>query len=131
MKRIICSLLIIAIVLMVGCLVACTGKEGEVVIKIDKGYDLSKGDTLVDYMEYLDEKERLDYELENGMITEINDLENGLNSYWMLYTDDPNFSNDAWGTYEYKGKTYGSATLGACSLKINKEYTYIWVYQTF
>ena len=131
MKRIICSLLIIAIVLMVGCLVACTGKEGEVVIKIDKGYDLSKGDTLVDYMEYLDEKERLDYELENGMITEINDLENGLNSYWMLYTDDPAFSNDAWGTYEYKGKTYGSATLGACSLKINKEYTYIWVYQTF
>ena len=123
-------LLLIAVILTAG-IAGCSKNKNEVVITIDNNYDLASGDTLIDYMEYLDEKDKLDYEVENGMITEINDIHNSLNSYWMLYTDDPNFSNSACGTYQYKDKTLGSATLGAESLKINKDYLYIWVYQSF
>lgn len=123
-------LLLIAVILTAG-IAGCSKNKNEVVISIDNNYDLASGDTLIDYMEYLDEKDKLDYEVENGMITEINDIHNSLNSYWMLYTDDPNFSNSAWGTYQYKDNTLGSATLGAESLKINKDYLYIWVYQSF
>ena len=111
--------------------VGCNKTEGEVAITIDKKYDLSDGDTLNDYMDYLENKGKLDYEEEDGMIVEINGVKNSLNSYWMLYTDDPDNSNSAWGTYEYKGKTLYSATLGATALKINKDYVYVWVYETF
>ncbi|MBQ8177993.1 MAG: hypothetical protein IJ033_02255 [Clostridia bacterium] len=125
--------IVLTIVLLVGLfsLVACTKNPNEVVLQIDKKYDLSRGDKLIDYMEYLDDKDKLEFDEENGMIESINEVENSLNSYWMLYTDDPNNSNSAWGTYEYKGKTYYSATLGATALTISRDYTYIWVYQTF
>lgn len=129
-KTIVIAVLLTTILLLVFA-IGCNQKEGEVVIKIEKGYDLDKGDFLIDYMEYLKSKGRLDYSLKSGMITEINGLENQLNSYWMLYTNDPNFSNSAWGTYEYKGDKLGSATLGANELKINKDYVYVWVYERF
>ena len=131
MKKLLLIMMIVIMILSALTLVACAKNESEVVLTIDKKYDLSKGDKLIDYMEYLDEKDKLDYDEENGMIVSINDIDNSLNSYWMLYTDDPNNSNSQWGTYEYKGKTYYSATLGAKELKISDDYTYIWVYQTF
>ena len=49
----------------------------------------------------------------------------------MLYTDDAENSNDAWGTVVYEGKTYASATLGAESLVIAEDCVYIWVYTKF
>lgn len=131
MKKFCIVVLALVIILTAFTAVACTANEHEVVIKIEKSYDLSKGDRLIDYMEYLDDKDKLDFDEKGGMIISINDIDNTLNSFWMLYTDDPNNSNKTWGTYEYKNKTYYSATLGATELKINKEYTYIWVYQKF
>ncbi len=125
--------LILTVVLIVGLftIVACDKNEKEVVIQIDKKYELSTGDKLIDYMGYLEERNKLDYDEKNGMIVSINDIENSTNSYWMLYTDDPDNSNGTWGTYEYNGKNYASAKAGASELVISYDYTYIWVYQTF
>ena len=50
-------------------------------------------------------------------------------TYWMLYTDDSENSNTAWGQIEYDGKIYGSAALGAGELVIKDGLTYIWYYQ--
>ncbi|MBQ3234978.1 MAG: hypothetical protein IJA97_02340 [Clostridia bacterium] len=85
--------------------------------------------SLASYMDGLDDI----FVIENGMVVSINGIENPADwSYcWMLYTDDAEFSNTAWGTLEYEGKIYGSATVGAESLIIKNGCTYIWVYQEF
>ena len=120
MKKITIVLFVTLWALILTLAVGCVKENpNEVVITIDKGYDLRAGDTLEDYMDYLEDKNKLDYEEEGGMIVELNGVKNSLNSYWMLYTDDPDNSNSAWGEYEYKGKTLGSATLGAESLTLN------------
>ena len=131
MKKITLSLLALTLAFALLLSVGCTETEGEVFLGIDKKYDVRPGDTLEDYMDWLEEKGKLDYEEEDGMVLEINGIKNSLNSYWMLYTDDPNNSNSAWGTYEYKGKVLYSATYGVEQLKINKDYVYVFVYQTF
>lgn len=124
-------LLVVLAVVMVFGLFACNKNADEVVIKVDSAYEMEADDTLEDYMDYLEEKGKLDYEEEDGMIISINGKKNTLNSYWMIYTSDENYSNSQWGTYEYKGKTLGSATLGATALPLNKDATYVLVYQTF
>jgi hypothetical protein len=90
-----------------------------------------QGVTVLEYMSQMEENGELSFTIENGMITKINGTKNGTNSYWMLYTNDAENSNTAWGTYEYKENTYGSAVLGAESLQIKAGSTYIWLYQTF
>ncbi len=124
-------LLVVLAVVMVFGLFACNKNADEVVIKVDSAYEMEADDTLEDYMDYLEDKGKLDYEEEDGMIISINGKKNTLNSYWMIYTSDENYSNSQWGTYEYKGKTLGSATLGATALPLNKYATYVLVYQTF
>ncbi len=90
-----------------------------------------EGKTLKDYMDYLVDKGELTYTIADGMITTINGTKNGLNSYWMLYTDDTENSNNAWGTYEVNGKTYASASVGVNLLALKDGCTYIFTYQTF
>jgi polar amino acid transport system substrate-binding protein len=71
---------------------------------------------------------------ENGMVMAINGLYNDVVSWsasWMLYTNDAELSNTAWGTCEYQGEIYGSAMYGAESLTVKNGCRYIWVYQTF
>ena len=131
MKTLIKSLLVVLLVIMNVGLFACNKNVDEVVIKVEKNYQMERDDTLEDYMDYLEDKGKLDYEEEDGMIVSINGKKNTLNSYWMIYTDDATYSNSSWGTYEYKGKTLGSATLGAMALPLNKDATYVFVYQTF
>ena len=131
MKTLSRILLVVLAVVMVFGLFACNKNADEVVIKVDSAYKMEADDTLEDYMDYLEEKGKLDYEEEDGMIISINGKKNTLNSYWMIYTSDENYSNSQWGTYEFKGKTLGSATLGATALPLNKDATYVLVYQTF
>ena len=131
MKTLSKILLVVLAVVMVFGLFACNKNADEVVIKVDSAYKMEADDTLEDYMDYLEDKGKLDYEEEDGMIISINGKKNTLNSYWMIYTSDENYSNSQWGTYEYKGKTLGSATLGATALPLNKDATYVLVYQTF
>ena len=85
--------------------------------------------TLASYMDGLDDI----FLIENGMVVSINGIKNPADwSYcWMLYTDDEEMSNTAWGEIEYKDKVYGSAVLGAESLVVKNGKTYIWVYQGF
>ena len=77
------------------------------------------------------EQNKLDFAIEDSMVVSIDGIKNTTNTYWMLYTDDAENANDAWGTIEHDGKTYASATLGAESLVIAKDCTYIWVYTKF
>ena len=116
---------------------ACKGKEDTVQpVAIDlTGVTVETGDTLLDIMTGMKAEGKLTFELSNGMITSINGVKNAatFNPCWMLYTsdDDPTVSNTTWGTFEYDGKTLGSAALGADSLFVKTGEVYVWVYQSF
>ena len=111
-------------------------KDGDtkVIITVSSEYlEENQTATLVEYMEYLKEQGKLEFEIVGGMVTAINGIENPADwsSCWMIYTDDAELSNAEWGIAEYNGKTYGSAIIGAEALIIKEGCTYIWYYQTF
>ena len=97
----------------------------------DKILPITENTVLADYMDKLVERKELEFTAADGMITSLNGIANTTNSYWMLYTDDTENSNADWGTTEYDGKTFRSATLGFASLPVKAGCTYIWVYQSF
>ena len=90
-------------------------------------------DTLLAYMEKLQRDGKLSFTVTNGMVTAIDGKANDAdyNPCWMLYTSDAENANGAWGTVEYDGKQYGSATLGAGELPVKENCVYIWWYQSF
>ena len=100
-------------------------------VVIKTGETVTEDTTLLAYMTELENAGELDFELKDGMVTELNGKANTANSFWMLYTSDTANANTAWGSYEYEGQTLGSATLGAETLIIAKSTVYIWVYQSF
>ncbi|MBQ2701746.1 MAG: DUF4430 domain-containing protein [Clostridia bacterium] len=103
--------------------------ENLLAIKIDETDGKA---TLQDAMENLREADKIAYQTDaTGMITAIGGVENGVNSYWMLYTTDSEFSNAEWGTCAYAGKDLQSAILGAASLVVKTGEIYVWSYQTF
>lgn len=97
----------------------------------DKILPITENTVLADYMDKLVERKELEFTAADGMITSLNGKANTTNSYWMLYTDDTENSSADWGTTEYDGKTFRSATLGFASLPVKAGCTYIWVYQSF
>ena len=96
-----------------------------VVLIFDSGFN---GKTLSEAMQDAKENEQIDYTVEKGMVISINGINNAGNQYWMLYTDDEEFANTAWGQITYQEKTYGSATKGVSDLIVKDGKTYIWVY---
>lgn len=94
----------------------------------DKSYN---DKTLSEYMNHLQDEGELTFKLENGMVTSLNGKANTQNSFWMLYTDDAENANEAWGTFEHEGVIYGSAVAGVGELRIKEGCSYIWTYQTF
>lgn len=87
---------------------------------------------LLDYMNKINGSESLkSFEISNGMITTINGKKASGNVYWMLFTDDAEYSNEQWGSIEVGGVTYYSATLGAESLPVKAGSTYVWYAQEF
>lgn len=88
------------------------------------------GKTLKDCMDDLKTRGELDYVINDGFVSSVNGIDTpaDYSYYWILYTDDAENSNDAWGKIEYDGKTYASASLGASSLVISEGCIYIWVY---
>ena len=134
---------LLAVTLLAGVLMLSGCKKEPLVIKDSDTYIVIKttqeamdGKTdmfLIDYMKILKEKGELELEIENGMITSINGIDNpaDFSSCWMLYTSDAENSNAAWGTVEYEGKEYGSAVSGAEALKIKPDQLYIWVFKSF
>ena len=88
--------------------------------------------TLIDYMNKINGSKSLkSFEISNGMIIVINGKKASGNVYWMVFTDDADYSNEQWGSVEIGGVTYYSATLGAESLPIKEGATYVWYAQAF
>ena len=88
---------------------------------------------LLDAMYTLQEEGKISFQMQNGMLTELNGAKNAADwsQVWMLYTSDEEFSNTAWGTYSLEDMTLGSAIVGAESLPIKAGEYYVWSYQTF
>ena len=135
MKRVFALMLVLFSV--VVCFSACKNVDGypakdgdTVILTVTQEYD---GVTfLADYMEYVSGSDELSsYVINDGMVVVINDLRAIGNVYWMLYTDDAEYSNEAWGTVEVDGVTYYSATLGAEELPVKVGCTYVWYAQAF
>ena len=103
--------------------------EGNVVIAVT-GNTSTVEITLLEVMQEMQNKGELSYQMDDGMIVEIDGVANAGSSYWMLYTDSA-LSNTEWGTMEYEGETYASAMFGAGLLPIEEGCVYIWTYQTF
>lgn len=132
MKKLVCLLLTIltAVCILSACarseLIVINESDDFVVITCEKNKD---GLTLAECMQ----ENGGEFVIENGMVISINGLENASDwsKVWMLYTDDEELSNTAWGTVEYNGKVYASAIYGAESLIVKKGCTYIWLYKSF
>lgn len=108
-----------------------SAKHGDTVI-ITVTDEVANGTTLLDYMEDINGGDVVkSYVIKDGMLTVINQMEAKGNTYWMLYTDDVEYSNEDWGTVEVDGVIYRSATLGAEELPVKEGCTYIWQAQTF
>lgn len=130
--------LLACVTLVISTCVACTPAKEPLVLKesdtfiVVKAQNVGENETLADYMLKLKERGEtvVDFEIENGMVESINGKANAEGWYWMLYTSDTENANDGWGTVEYESKLYGSAMLGAATLKLKAGAIYIWVYQT-
>ena len=134
-------LLLCTVLLALFCLSSCQ-KEPPLVVKDSDTCivirtteaSISQPDMLLlEYMEQLREDGKLIFDTKDGMVISINGIENAADysEVWMLYTSDEEQSNSIWGTVEYDGNVYGSAVLGAETLKIKPNCLYIWVYKPF
>ena len=109
--------------------------DNMVIITVDADY-MAIGQTtvLIDYMTKLKADGVLDFTVsKDGMISSINGQENPADwsKCWMLYSDDAELTNQAWGTATVGGKTYFSAVLGAESLPIKDGKIYVWEFKSF
>ena len=108
--------------------------DNTVIITVDSDYFTVKEDTvLLDYMQALKADGAIDFAINDGMVSAINGQENPADwsRCWMLYTNDTELSNEAWGTVEVVGITYFSAVLGAEELPIKDGKTYVWEFKSF
>ena len=106
--------------------------DSETAIKVSSDFMEINADTmLLDYMDKLEEDGQFEFEYENGMLMTVNGKSGSDSIFWMLYTDDADHSNSQWGTYEYEGKTLGSATLGVEQLPVKDGCVYVWVLESF
>ena len=108
-------------------------KDGDnVVLFISENYELSEGETLATFMGRLVGSKKISsFIFKDGMLTALNGKAAKGNVYWMLYTDDSEYSNNAWGSVTLDGVTYYSATLGAEELPVKMGCTYVWMAQAF
>ena len=132
-KKLTITALLLSLALTLFAIAACGGNDPEhIVLKPSESeMTITQTTTLQDYMDYLVDKGELEYEISGTFITSINGVANTTNSYWLLYTDDSANSDKSWGTLEYGGKTYNSATLGAADLIVASGCTYIWSFESF
>lgn len=142
MKKIFNTIIAITLLVIVFSFFGCSSKEPLVIKESDtyivinvsnEQMDIKDTTTLVDYMNSLKSDGQLTFEINNGMVSSVNGIDNpsDWSSCWMLYTSDTDNANSAWGTIEYNGNVYGSAILGAESLTIKDGCIYIWVFQSF
>ena len=105
-----------------------------VIITVDDDYfEITDKTVLLDYMQALKTDGAIDFTVKDGMITAINGQENPVDwsKCWMLYSNDSELSNEAWGTVTVDGITYFSAVLGAEGLPIKDGKIYVWEFKSF
>lgn len=130
------KLVYVVLCLVIACAFLCACKtksitvitedDNKVVLTFDSGFS---GESLLIAMNGAQENEQITFTVENGMVTSINGVKNAGKTYWMLYTDDEDYSNSAWGEINYNEKIYGSATKGVSDLVVKDGKTYIWVFK--
>lgn len=121
-------------------LVGCNNEVKDVVFTVDATkYEITETTTLNDYMGFLEVDGKLSFTTSDsayGMfITSVNGVKNGIgsNPCWMVYTDDPDYSDTSdWGTeITVDGKTYKSTTLGISGIIVKANATYVLSYVQF
>ncbi len=129
---VIVALLVVLSVSFVGCKKYVQQTDTEVVFTIDSDImEDCTGKHLVDYLDALQEKGKLTYKAETTgayvMLLEINDLKADASAgeYWFIYADDSENTTEAWGKYEYDGKTYYSTSFGITDMPIKEGVTFV------
>ncbi len=132
MKKLISLLCGLIMLVCASALVGCNDLKNDYVnvIIVDIN-NVEEGGTLKDYMDYLKEECDFKYEIKNGMVTSIDGLKARGTKYWMLYTNDMENANEAWGTYDYEGEICYSATVGAEDLVVKDGFIYVWLLQAY
>lgn len=129
-----------SVFLLFACLCGCSLKKDDRPLVIDEkdsglvcihaertdGLQITGDTTLASYMEDLKKAGKIDFEIKNGMVISIDGLKASGGRYWMLYTDDKDNSDNAWGTVMFRGKVYDSAAYGMELLHVKEGCTYIW-----
>lgn len=128
-----------------ACFAGCTGEKGEVklVVILNDDIDVYEVDTknldmtyLVDLMNYVaDNNAEFTFEASAGFMTSLNGYVPSGNEFVAIYTDlELNgipYYDVSWGTVDYGGKAYGSASKGITELPLNGGVTYILTVSTF
>lgn len=134
---------IMAVVIVLSCVLAFTACVNDRIQLTDTAVFVTVGTkymsnlkdkTLKDYLDVLVEKELISYEAVGGMVITINgktaDYAKDKTS-WMIYSNDSENTDEAWGTYENEGVTYASTTKGIEELPIKDGCTYVFVITQF
>ncbi|MBR1983827.1 MAG: hypothetical protein IKA12_03980 [Clostridia bacterium] len=141
MKKLLSLTLVLMTLLSSLVFVACSNSEAENVVFTADGakYEITETTTLNDYMNALELDGKLSFTTSSSIygmfITSVNGVKNGIggNPCWMVYTDDPDFSDTSdWGTeITIDGKTYKSTTLGISGVIVKSGMTYVLSYVQF
>ena len=141
MKKLLSLALTLMTLLSTLVFVACSNDEVENVVFTADGakYQITETTSLNDYMNALELDGKLSFTTSSSIygmfITSVNGVKNGIggNPCWMVYTDDPDFSDTSdWGTeITIDGKTYKSTTLGISGVIVKSGMTYVLSYVQF
>ena len=140
MRKVLAIVLLVAIVACLTVALTACGKtyvqqtDTAIYFTIDEKLMKDAGcEKLVDYMNALVDKKQLTYSAPvvggYAMIVTINDrtADAAKQEYWFIYSDDEEYSNEEWGTFDLNGKTYKSTTLGITDLPIKAGKTYVFM----
>lgn len=138
MKKLTKIIVVIMIAVFALCAFAC-GEEGKVTLVVigeeNKVYQIDTTgkelSTLKDLMDYLVENEEFSYEEMSGFVNSVNGKNPSSTEFWGIYTDlelnDIPYYDSSWGTADYDGKSYGSASKGITELPLSGGATYIFM----
>ena len=140
MKKLIALTLSLIAIFSTLLMVGCNKDVENVIFTVDgEKYQITETMTLNDYMNLLEDDGVLSFTTSSGVygmfITSVNGVKNGIgsNPCWMVYTDDPDFSDTSdWGTeVVVDGKTYKSTTLGISGVIVKSGASYVLSYVQF
>lgn len=131
MKKVVSILLIALLALtLTACFKPVLQTDSEIIITVSSD---NSAKTLSEYLSSLKSDGKIQYETDaSGFLTAINGRKPAAaNEYWMIYTLKEGYFNNDWGSYEYDGKTYGSATLGITDMPVAANDVFIFVIASF